>query len=174
MSFGGGGFFGSGASQAETYGGAQQQANNQAIQAAGATAPVISIMDNRQASGKYASIGGAPNINLSTTDHGAIAAGQSIGMAALDFGADTAENALYLAGSIAADGAGLTRRAMDQLADTFRWSQQQTGQTIEQALAFAQLSDKSEQGKAVGEVVKYAAWVGIAMAIAWALKGIKL
>ena len=124
MAFGGGGFFGSGASQAETYGGAQQQANNLAVQASGATAPIINIMDNRQASGKYASISGGAGqagINVTTTDHGALDAGRALGIAALDYGADTTENALYVAQGIAADGAGLTRRAMDQLADTFRW-----------------------------------------------------
>ena len=56
MAFGGGGFFGSGASQSEAFGGQVGSTDTFANNNAYASAPVINFTDSRKASGKYMSL----------------------------------------------------------------------------------------------------------------------
>lgn len=81
MSFGGGGFFGTGAQQSDTTG-ANTINPNLGTEASQTSAPIISFQSNISTSGKNAQVvgGGSPNVtvNSTTTDFGALAAGANI------------------------------------------------------------------------------------------------
>lgn len=126
----------------------------------------------------------AGDVNVTTTDFGAIESGQEVSLAALDFGGDAVEGGFDLAGEAIVSSQDITEQAIDLTGNTFagalnaintnsRFFQEQTGQTVDRALAFATRSNTSEGTQILQDGLKFVAIVAGIFGAVVVLKGLK-
>lgn len=127
----------------------------------------LTNVDNRVVeNGGYASgaihVTGSENVNVSTSDYGAIQAGSEVSMAALDYGADALEtvesvtgNALDTNEAIAGRSIDLSGDTISTMADSFEFWSQQTSQNTDRALAFATRANTSEGTQVLQDGMKF-------------------
>ena len=117
----------------------------------------------------------ANNISITQSDYGAIESGQMVSLAALDFGADTAETSLNVALEAMMGAGNLAEQSLTQslksVNDNAKFYSQQTGQQMDKALAFATQSEKSEASETIGLIVKVGGAVVVLVLGAMLLKG---
>ena len=115
------------------------------------------------------------NATITMSDYGAIEAGQSVSLAALDFGADTAETSLNVALEAMMGAGNLAEQSLTQslksVNDNAKFYSQQTGQQMDRALAFATQSERSESGETMGLIVKVGGVVAALVVVAVLFKG---
>jgi hypothetical protein len=144
MSFGGGGFFGTGAQQSDSTG-ANTINPNLGTEASQTSAPIISFQSNISTSGKNAQVvgGGSPNVtvNSSTTDFGALAAGSNIAQqginlagATLNLQAAQLDNIRDISANTNATIAGIAKTGLDNAVLTQQNAYQFSGNSLNSIL----------------------------------------
>ncbi len=139
MAFGGGGFFGSGASQSEAFGGQVGSTDTFANNNAYASAPVINFTDSRKASGKYVTQKkNSLNVNVVTTDYGAIESSYGFAGAVYEDSIGLAAESLYAGYEQQGELLGEIGNFAELSAETARYQAETSAQQTEYALDFAE------------------------------------
>lgn len=130
----------------------------------------LTSVDNSVGDGdriNFSSAGPISGVTIERTDHGAVAAGQALGMQALKVTGDTFSGALDFAAGQVSESLDMVARNNVALADNFRYSQQVTSDNIGRALAAVQESTRSETAEAFNTLAKRGMWVVLALAAVW-------
>lgn len=122
------------------------------------------------------------DVNLSQTDYGAIDAGKEVSLAALEFNADSVEGGYKTATDLFMGAGNIVEQSIDLTGETFksalssinenaRYYSQQTGQTIDRALAFASTGETSDQSESLNKLIMVIGVIGGLFVAAKFLKG---